>query len=152
MHKKDKKGRVVKVAVILWTIDPENQIRFLMRHSKPFNGYDDEWTVSFGSVDPEESEILAAKREAEEEFGIREFDGDTLDLNYSTDYSGKHGPTVVHFFAMKVPNIDVKIVLNEESIGYDWMLVEKVMETMVHDDEKKAFNLLLKKIHVLKGD
>jgi len=106
----------------------------------------------FGSVDPEESEILAAKREAEEEFGIREFDGDTLDLNYSTDYSGKHGPTVVHFFAMKVPNIDVKIVLNEESIGYDWMLVEKVMETMVHDDEKKAFNLLLKKIHVLKGD
>lgn len=142
-HKKDDKGRAVKVAVIVWTIDPEGNTRFLMRHNKPFNGYEDEWTIPFGSVEPEENGIETARREAKEEFGLAEFEGETLDLNYETEYMGKHGLTVVHFFALKVPNIDVKVVLNEESIGYDWMKIEEVKEVMQHEDEKKAFDVLL---------
>ena len=44
-----------KVAVIIWTIDPESQIRILLRHNKPFNGYEDEWTITFGNVEEDES-------------------------------------------------------------------------------------------------
>jgi len=59
-----------KVAVIVWTIDPEGNRRFLLRHNKPFNGYEDEWTIAFGDIEPEENLEDAAKREASEEFGL----------------------------------------------------------------------------------
>lgn len=35
-----------KVAAIVWTIDPEGERRFLLRHNKPFDGYEDEWTIT----------------------------------------------------------------------------------------------------------
>ena len=39
-------------------------------------------------------------------------------------------------------DINIQIALNEESIGYDWMLFNKVKEIMKHEDEKKAFDLI----------
>jgi len=49
----------------------------------------------------------------------------------------------ISFFAIKVKDLDVKIILNEESIGYDWMLLSKVKEVMQHEDEKNAFKLVV---------
>jgi subtilisin-like proprotein convertase family protein len=43
-----------KVAVIVYSKDPEGNWRFLLRHNKPFNGYDDEWTVTFGTIEDNE--------------------------------------------------------------------------------------------------
>lgn len=148
-YKQDKQGRFEKVAVIVWTVDPENTVRFLMRHNKPFNGYDDEWTITFGNVEENESEETAAIREASEEFSIDKFEGETLNLDYNIEYEGKKGKTIIHFFAVKIANIDQKIILNEESIGYDWMKIEKVKEVMQYDDEKKAFDKFLEKLPVI---
>lgn len=134
----DEKGRALKIAVIVWTVDPEGEKRFLLRHNKPFDGYEDEWTIAFGNVEPDEEFAEAAKREIEEEFGIAEFEK-VLDLEYESEYVGKRGQTVVHYFAIKVKNLDVKIILNEESIGYDWMKFEGVKKAMVHEDEFGAF-------------
>jgi len=139
-------GRPVKIAVIVWTTDPEGRPRFLMRHNKPFNGYNDEWTITFGNVEQSESKDSAAVREAGEEFGIEKFDGEATDLEYNIEYEGKKGKTIIHFFALKVQNIDTKIVLNEESIGYDWMKIKKAREIMRHLDEKKAFDKLIEKL------
>lgn len=130
-----------KVAAIVWTIDPEGNRRFLLRHNKPFDGYEDEWTITFGDIEKGENLEEAAKREIGEEFGINKFE-ETKNLNYKIKFEGKHGPTEAHFVALKVENLDVPITLNEESIGYDWMLIEKVNEVMKHDDEKKAFDLM----------
>lgn len=130
-----------KVAVIVWTIDPEGNKRFLLRHNKPFNGYEDEWTIIFGDTEENETKEGAAKREVEEEFGIKDFE-EIKNLNYKIEFEGKHGQTEAHFIALKVKNLDTKIVLNEESIGYDWVLLEKVKEVMKHEDEKEAFVLL----------
>jgi ADP-ribose pyrophosphatase len=130
-----------KVAVVVWTIDPEGKRRFLLRHNKPFDGYEDEWTVAFGDMEDGESLETAAKREASEEFGIQAFE-EIADLKYKIGFAGKHGPTEAHFVALKVKDIDVRVVLNEESIGYDWMLIGKVKEVMKHEDEKKAFDLI----------
>jgi len=132
-----------KVAVIVYTKDPEGNWRFLLRHNKPFNGYDDEWTVTFGTIENDEDKKEAAIREAKEEFGIIEDFIEVTDLDYTISYEGKHGETLVHFFACKLGSLDSKIILNEESIGYDWMKIEKVKEVMQHEDEKEAFNLLL---------
>lgn len=130
-----------KVAVIIWTIDPEGIKRFLLRHNKPFNGYDDEWTVTFGGVEEGETNEKAAVREICEEYGISDFE-EVKDLNYKVEFQGKNGLTEAHFFAVKIKDLDIKIILNEESIGYDWMKLEKVKEVMQHEDEKKAFDLI----------
>ena len=130
-----------KVAVIVWTIDPEGNKRFLLRHNKPFDGYDDEWTVTFGGVEENENKEQAAKREIFEEYAIKDI-VEVKDLNYKVEFEGKNGPAEAHFFAIKVKDLDGKIVLNEESIGYDWMKIEKVKEVMQHEDEKRAFDLI----------
>ncbi|MBI2103490.1 NUDIX domain-containing protein [Candidatus Woesebacteria bacterium] len=130
-----------KVAVIVWTIDPDGKRRFLLRHNKPFNGYEDEWTVAFGDVENGEDLREAARREASEEFGINGFE-EVKDLNYKIEFEGKYGPTEAQFIALKVKDINIPIQLNEESIGYDWTLLEKVKEVMLHEDERKAFDLI----------
>lgn len=130
-----------KVAAIVWTIDPEGNRRFLLRHNKPFDGYDDEWTITFGDIENNENIEEAAEREASEEFGISKFE-EIKNLKYKIEFEGKHGPTEAHFIALKIRNLDVPITLNEESIGYDWMLMDKVKKLMHHDDEKKAFDLI----------
>lgn len=135
-----------KVAVIVYTKDPEGNWRFLLRHNKPFNGHEDEWTITFGTVEENEDYKNTAIREAIEEFGIVEVFIDVVDLEYSISYTGKNGLTDIHFFACKLPNLDTKITLNEESIGYDWMKIEKVKEVMQHEDEKKAFDILLQTV------
>lgn len=143
-YKKDSKGRHLKIATIVWTIDPENNPRFLLRHSKPFGGYDDEWTICFGNVEADEKVAEAAFREASEEFGIKGKHS-IQDLDYEVEYEDKkRGLSVIKFYSVKVDSLDVPISLNEESIGYDWMKIEKVNEVMKYDDEKKAFNILMK--------
>ncbi|SRR5258706_5368959 len=134
-----------KVAVIVYAKDPEGNWRFLLRHNKPFDGYEDEWTVTFGTIEDNEDRKEAAIREAKEEYGIIEDFIEVFDLEYTISYTGKHGETLVHFFACKLKDLNTKIILNEESIGYDWMRIEKVKEVMQHDDEKKAFDILLSK-------
>lgn len=132
-----------KVAVIVWTIDPESKKRFLLRHNKPFDGYEDEWTVAFGAVENNDNLEDTAKREISEEYGISDFI-EVKNLNYKIEFEDKNGVTEAHFFAIKVKDLDSKIVLNEESIGYDWMTIDRVKEVMQHDDEKKAFDILMK--------
>ncbi len=126
-------ANVQKIAAIVWTVDPEGNKRFLLRHNKPFNGYEDEWTVAFGTVENNEDLEAAAKREVQEEYDIHEFE-EVRNLNYKIEN--------ISFFSLKVKNIGVKITLNEESIGYDWMLLGKAMEGMKHEDEKKAFDYI----------
>ncbi len=130
-----------KVAVIVWTIDTEGNRRFLLRHNKPFNGYEDEWTIIFGDIEPNENLEDAAKREVSEEFGIGYLE-ETKNLNYKIEFEGKHRLTEIHFVALKIRDLDTPITLNEESIGYDWMRLEKVKEIMKHEDEKKVFELV----------
>ncbi|MCX6705621.1 MAG: NUDIX domain-containing protein, partial [Candidatus Woesebacteria bacterium] len=132
----------LKAGIIVWTIDPEGKPRFLIRHNRPFNGYEDEWTILFGNVETNEAEENTALRESEEEFGLSKANN-VQKLNYEIEFTDKRGKTVIKFFAIRLKDIDTKIILNEESIGYDWMTITKVKEVMQHDDEKKAFDILI---------
>ena len=143
-YKKDDSDRFIKVGVIVWTIDPDGNSRFLIRHNKPFNGYEDEWTISFGNVEQNESIKNAALREATEEFGLTDIE-QVQDLEYEIEFTSKKGKTIIKFYAIRLKDIDVKISLNEESIGFDWMVLNRVKEVMQHDDEKKAFDVLVTK-------
>jgi len=130
-----------KIAVIIWTIDLEGHKRYLLRHNKPFNGYADEWTITFGDIENDENPETVATREVNEEFGIKTLE-EVIDLNYKIEFTDKYGQTNAHFFAIKVKDMNIPIQLNEESIGYDWMLIDKVKEAMKHEDEKQVFDLI----------
>lgn len=140
-YKKDRKGRFIKVGTIVWTIDPDGEKRYLLRHNKPFNGYEDEWTISFGNVEKDDEEKDTVAREIKEEFGIMNFEG-IKDLAYEIEFESGRGKTAIKFYAIKVKDINISITLNEESIGYDWMKMDKVVEVMQHKDEKKAFGFV----------
>lgn len=133
-----------KIAVIVYTIDPENNIRFLLRHNKPFNGYSDEWTMVWGGVEDGEELEDAAKREVWEELGITtEQINEFIDLEYEFEYKGMNDVTQhPKFYAAKITNLDVKITLNEESIGFDWKKYQEAFEVMNFEDEKKCLELV----------
>lgn len=131
-----------KVGVIVYTKDPEGNYRFLLRHNKPFEGREDEWTVLFGTVEEKETYGETAKREVEEEYGIKST-RKISDLEYIVNDEDLD----IHFFAFEVENVDVKICLNEESIGYDWMLIGDVKKIMKYEDEKRAFDILIEKLN-----
>lgn len=128
-------------AVVVWTVDPEGVLRFLLRHNKPFDGYDDEWTVCFGGIEEGESPKDAAIREASEEYGITEYKN-ILDLNYSVTWDGNNIQKKAHFFAIELADISAKIMLDEESIGYDWVVYEEAIKLMKYDDEWKALTMV----------
>ena len=131
------KKTCLKIASIVWTIDPNGEKRFLMRHNRPFDGYDDEWTILFGNVDEGEKPEQAAMREVGEEYGIFSISS-VNNLNYSLENKDKGLVTVIHFFSIRVESIDTPIQLNNESIGYDWMTLEKAVASMRYDDESIA--------------
>ena len=118
------------------------QTALFTRHNKPFNGYEDQWETIFGTIELDEDKSAAAIRETREEFGIYEY-SEIKDLTYTTEYAGKHGPTIVHWFALQVPSIDARIVLNEESIGYDWATIERARVLMKREDEFKALETII---------
>ena len=131
-----------KVGVIVYTKDPEENYRFLLRHNKPFDGREDEWTILFGTVEEPENKEETVKREVGEEYGIKDIE-DIFNLGYSITTDDLD----IHFFAGRIKDIDTKITLNEESIGYDWMLIEDVKKIMKYSDEVEAFNVLMEKLN-----
>lgn len=131
------------VAVIVWTVDPEGERRFLMRHNRPFEGYQDEWTICFGGIEQGEALAEAALREAKEEYGLKgKLALKDLDYSITWEDSVQGGPETAHFFAIYVQSIDEKIALNEESIGYDWLRLADAMKLMKYEDEARALTLV----------
>lgn len=131
-----------KVGVIVFTKDPEGNYRFLLRHNKPFRGREDEWTILFGTVEELENREETVKREVGEEYGIQD-----IEYIINLEYSITTDDLDIHFFAVRMKDINTKIILNEESIGYDWMLIENVKKAMKYADEKRAFDILIEKLN-----
>jgi len=143
---KNEQGERVRVGVIVWVLDPEGNVRYFLRHNKPFNGYRDEWNMIFGSVEPDENIHEAVIREVKEESNLTVTDASVHDLEYSLRYTAANGPTVIHFFGVKALSIDERVTLNEESIGYDWAVLEEVQRHVPYQEQVKAFELLAKTI------
>ena len=131
-----------KAGVIVYVKDPEGNYRFLLRHNKPFNGREDEWTILFGTVEENETYMECVRRELEEEYGIKD-----IEIVEDLEYVIKVDDLDIHFYTVEVKDINTTICLNEESIGYDWMLIEDVKNIMKYSDEKRAFDILMENLN-----
>ncbi len=138
----DNQGRGLKVGVVVYGIDPTGLIRFLMRHNKPYDGkHNDEWTFVWGGIEQSETVEQSAAREVAEEFGITK--NVTISLSpATTEFTGLHGLYFVQFCIARVDNIEIPVSLNEESIGYDWMLYEDACKH-IRPHEKVIFDSVM---------
>ena len=101
------------------------------------------WDFPKGHIEAGESEIEAARREAEEETGIK--DVDLIDgFKEKIEYHFKRGEKTVHkevtFFLGRTTS-HPKAHLSNEHIGYEWLPYEVALKKLTFDTAKR----LLKK-------
>lgn len=108
------------------------------------------WDFPKGHIEKGENEEDAAKREAEEESGIKNlgFEGS---FRAEIHYFFKRGKEVVSkdvtFFIAKSPTKDVK--LSFEHIGYSWLSYAKALKKLTYPTARDV----LKKVHAfLEGE
>lgn len=108
-----------------------------------------EYRLVKGGVKKDESIENAAKREAEEEVGLKDIEiiSKVHEYSYTVD-EVRHN---VHVFLLKASNKDVSIDSSEEGKfeikGYRWESVEKALKLLSFEDERKSIINSLQKIN-----
>lgn len=127
------------LVVISWKARPEAKERLiLMLKVKPSRG--SFWQPVTGKVDPGESYLEAAKREAEEETGFS-FERTPQYLGLEYEFEGRHGPAVERAFFLPIfggktpppPKLDPK-----EHVDFRWVSPAEAIELTEFDTNKKA--------------
>lgn len=136
-----------RVGIAVWTIDPEGVIRFLLRHNKPFGGHSDEWNIFYGTLESNESMIDAAIRELREESGIIISRDSVVSLEKELSYSTPTYTATINYFSVMLPSIDQEITLNEESIGYDWVIWSDLRRIIKYQEQISIFSQIGKISH-----
>ncbi len=98
------------------------------------------WDFPKGHVEKEENLLQAAKRETEEEAGIRELEIIPLfheTIKYWYKEEGKKVTKEVHFFLAKVKE-DVEVRISWEHQGYKWVSYEEAMKLIKFPEQKKV--------------
>lgn len=128
-----------RVGIVVWTIDPENNIRYLLRHNSPFDGHPDEWNVFYGTVESDESPRAAALRELEEESGLHVSQNHLIDIESTLTYSTDAYDASIKYFSVRLESVHQKIVLNDESIGYNWVTLPELVATIPCQEQVEIF-------------
>ena len=136
-----------RVGIVVWTIDPEGTMRFLLRHNKPFGEHSDEWNVFYGTLEPNELMIDAAIRELREESGIIISKDSVVSLEKELSYSTPTYTATINYFSVMLPSIDQEIILNEESIGYDWVTWSDLKRIIKYQEQISIFSQIGKISH-----
>lgn len=127
-----------------------NKIFYLLLHypssAKSTKNY---WDLPKGHIEKGEKEIDTAKREVEEETGLKDLkfiDGFEEWIRYFFRFEGKNILKFVTFYLAKTKTKDVKI--SEEHLGYSWLGYEKALEKLTFKNAKeilqKANEFLIK--------
>lgn len=140
--------KLLKIGGIVFTKDPEGNYRLLLRHNRPFNGHLDHWTIVSGTIDEGENALQATTREIKEEFSITEFDR-VVDLNYQYDLEVGNEVWNITYYAFQVKEIDIRVILDWESIGYNWCTFKEAKELIREHFVQNAIVLLGKELHII---
>lgn len=97
------------------------------------------WGLIKGGVEKEENELETARREAQEETGIKDisvFDGfrETIDYRYSWQGRKKH--KVVVYFLGKIAS--KRVVLSHEHKDFCWLPMEEAIKRISFDNDRSV--------------
>ncbi|KAF1740409.1 hypothetical protein MXB_4408 [Myxobolus squamalis] len=116
-------------------IKRQNRIKFLLLKAN-FGIF--HWTPPKGHIESEETEMMAAWRELQEETGLRKEDVKLYsqfreELNYET----ANGPKQSVYFLAQLKNYDKQIKISNEHLEYRWVECDEGFDGFIHDDTVK---------------
>lgn len=112
----------------------------LRRSSHPKHS-GDFWFVVTGGVKKDEEFSDAAKREIKEETNLEV--SEIIDLNWGSIYHGRKKDCEEHNFIAFVKSGNIK--LNEEHTEFKWLEIDKFINLIKWDDDKKFLRKVLEK-------
>lgn len=97
------------------------------------------WTPPKGHVDPGETELLAAKRETEEEAGIEAEDYSIVNgFKHTLHYKARGKEKSVDYWLAKLKDYNLQIKLSSEHQDYKWLPVKEACDLVGYEDMQRA--------------
>ena len=121
------------------------ELMYLALKPTPGPDYMYDYYVVTGSVEKGESVEDGAKREVKEETGLEI--KKLIDLKHQLEFDDRWGSNIEHCFGAFVDKYE--ITLNEELIGYEWMLKDKFVDKLWwFGGDKKVLTDLIDKVNL----
>lgn len=107
------------------------------------------WQPVTGHVEPGETLLDAARREAEEETGFH-FKATPEPLGYAFDYLGQWGPALEHAFSLEAPSKAAergRVKLDsKEHVDSRWVMPEEALKLLKYDSNAEALRRLMRRL------
>jgi 8-oxo-dGTP diphosphatase len=127
-------GIVEAAGGVVWRRNDDGEVEVLLVHRPKY----DDWTLPKGKLDGGESYEDAARREVEEETGVRGALGKELP---STSYVDRHGrPKVVRYWAIEADG--GRFHPNREVDEVRWLPVERAIAALSYDHDGEVVRAL----------
>jgi 8-oxo-dGTP diphosphatase len=112
---------------VVWRVSPKGSLKVLLVHRPRY----DDWSFPKGKLDPGETHLQAARREVEEETGLRCRVGDELPEARYADRKGR--PKRVRYWSMEP--VDGEFEPNDEVDEVRWLPVDEagMLLSYAHD-------------------
>ena len=120
-----------------------NRGKFLLLHYP--QGH---WDFPKGGIERGETEMQAARRELQEETGIRAIriiPGFRETMTYTYQRNGRLSTKTVIFFLAQTP--EERVRLSHEHVGFMWLSYKDAMQRLTHDNARR----ILEKAHARLG-
>ena len=115
---------------VVWRTRADGDVEVLLIHRPKY----DDWTLPKGKADPDESDQDCARREVEEETGLRCRMGRELP---STAYRDRFDrPKVVRYWEMEP--LEGEFVPNDEVDALDWVAREQVADRLTYERDRSV--------------
>lgn len=119
---------------VVWKVTAKGVVRVLLVHRPRY----DDWSFPKGKLDPGESHRQAARREVEEETGLRCRIGDELPEARYADRKGR--PKRVRYWSMEP--VEGEFVANDEVDEVRWLPVDEAAELLSYPHDRTVLAAL----------
>lgn len=136
-----------KIGAVVFAIDPAGELRVLLRKNSPFNGSPEEWNVIYGHIEHGERLEDCAMREIVEEVGIKPSEVFSGNYEISKTFADIEQIDIAYYWAI-IDQMMLPIILNEESIGYQWATLldsqESIQDPLQSSAIERCFKACIK--------